>query len=142
MGRHDDTVLARLAETAVFAGCTKKELQEILRLTTEVTVPEGRVLTTEGERGSEFAIVLDGTAEVSQRGKVVNTLSVGSHYGEMSLIDDGPRTATITATSPMSLAVVARNEFGQLLEDVPALAHAVMRGLARRVRELDEAAAL
>jgi len=137
MGRYDDTVLARLAEIGIFAGCTKKELQEIVRLTTEITVPVGRVLTTEGEYGSEFAIVLEGTADVSQRGTVVNTLSAGSHYGEMALLDDGPRTATITATSEMSLAVVARNEFGQLIEDVPAVALAVMRGLARRIRQLD-----
>lgn len=142
MGRYDDTVIARLAEIGIFAGCTKKELQEIVRLTTEVTVPKGRVLTTEGEHGSEFAIVLDGTAEVTQRGKVVNTLSPGSHYGEMALLDEGPRTATITATSEMSLAVVARNEFGQLVEDVPAVAHAVMRGLARRIRELDSNSSL
>ena len=137
MGRYDDTVLARLAEIGIFAGCTKKELQEIVRLTTEITVPAGRVLTTEGEYGSEFAIVLEGTAEVTQKGKVVNQLAPGSHYGEMALLDDGPRTATITATSEMSLAVVARNEFGQLVEDVPALARAVMRGLAKRIRELD-----
>lgn len=142
MGRYDDTILARLADIGLFAGCTKKELQEIVRLTTEITVPEGRVLTTEGEHGSEFAIVLDGTADVSQRGKVVNTLSAGSHYGEMALLDDGPRTATITATSPMSLAVVARNEFGQLLDDVPAVARSVMRGLARRIRELDDTSPL
>lgn len=142
MGRYDDTILARLADIGLFAGCTKKELQEIVRLTTEITVPEGRVLTTEGEHGSEFAIVLDGTADVSQRGKVVNALSAGSHYGEMALLDDGPRTATITATSPMSLAVVARNEFGQLLDDVPAVARSVMRGLARRIRELDDTSPL
>ena len=138
MGRHDDTVLARLAEITIFAGCSKKELQEIVRLTTEVTVPAGRVLTTEGDHGVEFAIVLDGTAEVSKRGKVVHTLTAGSHYGEMSLLDAGPRTATITATSPMSLAVVARNEFGQLLEESPALSQAILRGLARRLRELDD----
>jgi CRP-like cAMP-binding protein len=142
MGRYDDTVLAKLAEIGLFAGCTKKELQEIVRLTTEITVPEGRALTTEGEHGSEFAIVLEGTADVVQHGKLVNTLGAGSHYGEMALLDDGPRTATITATSPMSLAVVARNEFGQLLEDVPALAHSVMRGLAKRIRELDQNIAL
>jgi CRP/FNR family cyclic AMP-dependent transcriptional regulator len=138
MGRHDDTVLARLAEIAIFTGCSKKELQEIVRLTTEISVPEGRVLTTEGDHGAEFAIVLDGTAEVSKRGKVVHTLTSGSHYGEMALLDAGPRTATITATSPMSLAVVSRGEFGQLLEEAPALAHSIMRSMARRIRELDE----
>jgi CRP-like cAMP-binding protein len=142
MGRHDAAVLARLTEVAIFAGCTKKELQEILRRTTEITVPEGRVLTTEGERGAEFAIVLEGTADVAQRGKVVNTLGPGSHYGEMSLLDDGPRTATITATSPMTLAVVAANDFGQLVDQVPAVARAIMRALARRLRDLDEASSI
>ena len=136
MGRYDDTVLARLSEIALFAGCTKKELREIARLTTEVDVSEGHVLTTEGERGSEFAIVLEGTAVITQHGKLVNTLAPGGHYGEMSLIDDGPRTATVTATSPMVLAVVARTEFGQLLDDVPAVARSILRGLAHRIREL------
>ena len=140
MGRYDDTVLARLAEISIFAPCTRKELHEIARLTTEVSVENGRVLTTEGERGAEFAIVLEGTADVTQRGKVVNQLSPGSHYGEMSLIDDGPRTATVTATSDMTLAVVARNEFSQLLEDVPAVARAILRGLAHRIRDLDGSA--
>jgi CRP-like cAMP-binding protein len=142
MGRIDDTVLARLTEVAIFAGCTKKELNEILRLTTETTVPEGRVLTKEGERGAEFAIVLSGTADVVQRGKLVSQLAAGTHYGEMALLDDGPRTATITATSPMTLAVVARNDFGRLLEDVPAVARAIMRALARRLRDLDEASSI
>jgi CRP-like cAMP-binding protein len=142
MGRNDDTVIARLAEIAIFAPCTKKELQEITRLITEITVPAGRVLTTEGERGLEFAIVLDGTATVSRGGTTVATLHPGGHYGEMALIDDGPRTATIVADTSMSLAVVARNAFGQLLDDVPALAQAIMRGLAKRLRELDDTTAI
>jgi CRP-like cAMP-binding protein len=142
MGRYDDTVLARLSEISMFAGCTKKELQEIARLTTELDIEAGHVLTREGERGSEFAIVLEGTAEVTQHGTVVNRLAPGGHYGEMSLIDDGPRTATVTATSPMVLAVVAPNEFSQLLEDVPAVARSILRGLAGRIRELDQKNAL
>ncbi|MCW2497418.1 cyclic nucleotide-binding domain-containing protein [Jatrophihabitans sp.] len=142
MGRNDDTVLARLADIAVFRHCSKKELHEVTRLSTEVTVPEGRTLTTEGERGHEFAIVLSGTASVSRGGAVIATLAAGDHYGEMALLDDGPRTATIVATSPMSLAVVGRAEFGQLLEDVPALAVSILRGMARRLRELDASPAI
>jgi CRP/FNR family cyclic AMP-dependent transcriptional regulator len=141
MGRND-AVITRLAEIAIFAGCSKKELQEISKLMTEVDVKEGHALTTEGERGSEFGVVLSGTATVSQAGKTVATLEIGGHYGEMALIDDGPRTATIIASSPMSIAVVARPEFGQLLDEAPTLALAIMRGLARRLRELDEGPAL
>ncbi len=142
MGRNEDTVLARLAEIAIFAPCSKKELHDITRLTTEITVPAGHVLTSEGERGHEFAIVLSGTADVIQGGTVVATLDQGGHYGEMALIDDGPRTATIIARTPMSLAVVGPREFRQLLEEVPALSLAIMRGLARRLREVDTSAAI
>jgi CRP/FNR family cyclic AMP-dependent transcriptional regulator len=137
MGRND-AIIARLQDISIFAGCTKKELQEISRLATEVAVKDGQVLTREGEHGIEFGIVLSGTASVVQKGIVVHQLEAGGHYGEMALIDDGPRTATIVATSPMSVAVVARPEFGRLLDEVPALAVAIMRGLARRVRELDD----
>jgi CRP/FNR family cyclic AMP-dependent transcriptional regulator len=136
MGRND-AIIARLQDISIFAGCTKKELQEISRLATEVAVKEGQVLTREGEHGIEFGIVLEGTASVSQRGREVNRLEAGGHFGEMALIDDGPRTATIIATSPMSLAVVARPEFGKLLDDVPALATAIMRGMAARLRQVD-----
>jgi CRP/FNR family transcriptional regulator, cyclic AMP receptor protein len=134
----NDNITAQLQEISIFAGCTKKELNEISRLATEVAVKEGQVLTREGEHGIEFGIVLSGTASVMQKGIEVNRLEAGGHYGEMALIDDGPRTATIVATSPMSIAVVARPEFGQLLDEVPQLAVAIMRSLARRLRELDD----
>jgi CRP-like cAMP-binding protein len=141
MGRND-AIIARLSDISIFAGCTKKELQEISRLATEVAVKEGQVLTREGEHGIEFGIVLEGTASVTQRGREVHTLEPGGHFGEMALIDDGPRTATIVATSPMALAVVARPEFGKLIDDVPALATAIMRGMAKRLREVDPTAEL
>jgi CRP-like cAMP-binding protein len=134
----NDSIIERLSDIAIFAGCTKKELQMISKLATEVAVKEGQVLTREGEHGIEFGIVLDGTASVMQKGIEVNRLDAGGHYGEMALLDDGPRTATIVATSPMSIAVVARPEFGQLIDDVPTLAVAIMRSLAKRLRELDD----
>ena len=81
--------------------------------------------------------MLDGTAALSVDGDAITTLGPGDHYGEMALLDDGPRTATITALTPMSLAVVGRRDFRNLLDQSPILARALLVGLARRLREVE-----
>jgi len=82
-------------------------------------------------------IVLDGTATAFARGAQVASFGPGDCFGELALLDNGPRTATVIADTPMRLAVVGQAEFGALLDSVPVLARRVLAGLARRVRELD-----
>jgi CRP-like cAMP-binding protein len=120
----------------MFSVCTKKELQVIARLSTERDVPAGKVLTEQGKPGQEFVIVLDGTAVATRNGRKVKQFGPGDYFGEIALLDPGERTATVTAETPMTIAVVSPSEFGQMLDEVPALAHKVMRGLARQIREL------
>jgi len=132
-----DAVRDRLAELPPFRTCTKREIGEIAALATQVDVPAGTHLTQEGKRGNEFGIVVAGSASVTQGGHEVHVLGVGDSYGEMALIDDGPRTATIVAQTPMTLAVVGRGEFDDLLDRVPQVARSIMLGLARRIRELE-----
>lgn len=133
-----DAVRDRLAELTPFRSCTKREIGMIASLATQIDVPSGRVLTEAGQTGNEFAFIVSGTATVTHAGTEVAVLSAGDHYGEMALLDDGPRTATITATTPMTLAVVGRRDFDELVERVPAVARSIMVGLAKRVRELDQ----
>jgi CRP/FNR family transcriptional regulator, cyclic AMP receptor protein len=135
--KRSDTVVSRLAEIPIFASCTRRELALVSRLATQVEIVAGAELTTQGRPGNEFAIILDGTASLSVDSDVVTTLTVGDHYGEMALLDDGPRTATITALTPMSLAVVGRRDFRNLLDQSPILARALLVGLARRLREVE-----
>jgi CRP-like cAMP-binding protein len=132
-----DEVLERIGAMRMFSACSKKELGLISRLATEVEVAPGTVLTREGAVGQEFAIIMSGEARVSRDGAELAVLGPNDHYGEMALIDDGPRTATITAHTPMSLMVVGRGQFAQLMDDVPSVARAVVRGLAARIRELE-----
>lgn len=136
MARHD-FMIERMQHSPMFAVCSKRELQEVTRLSTEVTVPAGKVLMAEGQPGYEFMVVLEGTATATREGKHVATFGEGDFFGEISLLDDGPRTATVTADTEMTLAVVGRREFTGLLNDIPELAHKVMVGLARRLREVD-----
>lgn len=125
-----------MARIPMFTACSKRELQTISKLTTQHDVPAGKALTREGEGGSEFAIILEGTAVATRNGREIGRLGPGDYYGEIALLDPGVRTATVTAETPMTLAILTPAEFSQALDEVPALAHKIMRGLARRVHEL------
>ena len=135
----NDVVTNRLAQLSMFASCSERELQQVAHLATELQVKPGHRLTTEGEAGHEFVIVIDGVASVLKHGTRVATLGAGDYFGEMALLDDGPRTATVVAETPMTIAVVGQLEFVDLLDDVPLLARKVARGLARRLRETEAA---
>lgn len=128
-----------IAAVPAFAVCTRKELQTLTRLATELDVPEGRVLTAEGQPGHEFMIVLDGVAEATRDGRNIASFGPGDYFGEIALLDPGPRTATVTARTAMTLAVIGPTEFRAALEEVPMLSSKIMRGLARRLRELESA---
>jgi CRP-like cAMP-binding protein len=133
MRRHD-LITERLAQVPMFAACSTRELHHVSRLATEIHVEAGRELTVEGRAGHEFLIVLDGRATVRAGGVAVATLTAGDYFGEIALLDDGPRTATVVAETPMTLAVVGQREFSALLDEVPGLARQVLRGLAHRLR--------
>ena len=139
--RGHDVITERLAQVPMFSQCTRRELQHVARAATEIEVGPGRHLTVEGDSGHEFMIVLEGTAAVTAGGRRVATLNPGDFFGEIALLDNGPRTATVTAETPMLLAVVAQGEFAALLDDVPGLARNVLTALARRLREHEPAPA-
>lgn len=122
----------------MFYACSRRELQAVSRLATVLEVPANKVLTEEGKPGQEFMIVLEGTATATRAGRQVATFGPGDYFGEIALLDPGLRTATIVAQTPMTLAVVGQREFGEILDSVPALANKIMRGLARRLREVDQ----
>src|SRR6266536_5354179 len=88
--------------------------------------PAGQVLTTEGQRGYEFFIVLEGEVEVRQGDRVIATRRTGDYVGEIALLDERPRTATVVATTPVSVEVLSRGEFMSLLAEVPELSGQIM----------------
>ncbi|MDP9336290.1 MAG: cyclic nucleotide-binding domain-containing protein [Actinomycetota bacterium] len=91
----------------------------------------------EGDRGSEFFVILDGTARVSRQGRKIATLGPGSGFGELALLDNAPRNATVVADTDMELVVVGQHEFEGLLADVPGFARKMLAGTAHRLREAD-----
>ncbi len=134
--KHDRVELLR--SVALFSGCSTKELGRIATLTTPVVVDTGHVLAREGEPGREFFVIVDGTAVATIEGAQIGTLGPGLFFGEMALLDGGPRVATVTARSPMVLLVLNRAEFNQLIEAaMPSVARKMLTVLGQRLRDSD-----
>ena len=129
--------LEHLAEIPLFTALSKRDLQRIAKASNEVSRPAGSVLVDQGDAGREAFVIIDGTATVKRNGRKVGTLGVGDSVGELSLLDHGPRTATVTADTDITVLVLSAREFAGVLEEVPGLAQKMLGQLAGRVRDLD-----
>jgi CRP/FNR family transcriptional regulator, cyclic AMP receptor protein len=122
-----------LSHVPLFSGCSKKELRVIATLADEIDLRQGKVLTRQGAPGREFFVLLEGTVDVVRDGKQINTLGAGEFFGELALISNIPRTATVTATSPIRTLVVVGRDFRRLLQEDPSIATKVMETMAERL---------
>jgi CRP-like cAMP-binding protein len=122
----------RLKSVPFFSGMSKGELAAIAQQTDEVDVPAGKVLAREGDFGDEFFMIDAGTAEVTRGGEAIAELGAGDFFGEMALLEEDRRTATVTAKTPMSLIVMTRSNFRSLDRAQPAVHATVAKAIAER----------
>ena len=128
-----DPRVERLRSVPLFGGCNDKELTFIASRADEVDIPAGRVLTEKGKSGGDFFIILEGRAEVdAAQGK--RTLGPGDFFGEIALIDNGPRTATVKATTPMCCLVLGHAQFRDVLHQNGEIAVKILRAVTERLR--------
>ena len=123
----------------MFAGCTSDELEEIDRLADEVHVEAGRTVIRQGDLGQEFAMIVSGEAEVRKDGDLIATIGPGTYFGEVALLDAVTRNASVIAKTDLVLEVSDRRGFNTLLDDLPRLSRSILKGLAHRLAELEEA---
>jgi CRP-like cAMP-binding protein len=128
-----DAKIELLKRAPLFAHCTKKELGSIALVADEIDVREGKALTTEGDNGREFFVLIEGNADVRRKGRKVNTMGAGDFFGEISLVAHRPRTATVTATSPVRVLVVTDRAFRELMRKMPSIQAKVLAALAERL---------
>ena len=133
MRLHKDAKTDLLRNVPLFASCSKTELQRIASLADELDLADGATLIREGERGREFIVIAEGTVRVTRNGKQIRDLGAGDFIGEIALVADVPRTATVTATSPVRLLVVTDRAFRGLLEQMPSIAKKVLQSLGERL---------
>jgi CRP-like cAMP-binding protein len=137
MATGTDEKLELLRRVPLLAACDKRGLQEVGRLADGIDVPAGKTLMREGESGSEFFVIVDGTVRVDRGGQRIRTLGPGDFFGEIALVDRGPRTATVTTETPAKMLVLAHREFHSLMDRHPGIQKSVLTALAKRVRNLD-----
>jgi CRP-like cAMP-binding protein len=132
-----DEKLELLKRSPVLAGLTRKDLEEVERLADEVDVPAGRVLMREGSIGSEFFVIVDGQVVVDRGGRTVRTMGPGEFFGDIALITERPRAASVTALTDCRLLVLGHREFHSLLDEFPSIRMTILESIALRLRDLE-----
>ena len=125
--------LELLRRVPLFAEATKHDLDAIGRITDELDLPEGRHLITQGTRGEQFFILLEGSAEVRRDGERINEMRQGDFFGELALISDRETTATVTATSPVRVLVITPQSFRRLMRESETVQEQILAALAQRL---------
>ena len=128
-----------LKKVPMFSNLSQRHLREIGKYADQMKVEAGRVLAQQEKKGWEFIFIVDGNARVEKDGKVIRQLSEGDFFGEISLIDGEPRTATVTAETDMTLLVVHKSSFDHLLDTIPGLLRKILISLCSYIRRAEKA---
>jgi len=132
VARHDWKTDA-IANVPLFSRCSRSEVARIAKLADEIDLKAGKSLTREGERGSEFFVILEGEADVRSDSSVLPPLGPGDFLGEIALVTDSPRTATVTAVTPVRALVITGRAFRLLMRDSPQIQGKVLEAVASRL---------
>ena len=137
-GRRSKAVKVELLRNVpLFAECTDQDLRRIAGLVDEMDVPDRTVLIRQGEPGRECFVIAEGQAKATVRGSGSASMGPGDVVGEMSLLDQAPRAATVTAWTDMHVLVLTPDDFSALIEEFPRVARRIMAALAGRLREAE-----
>jgi CRP/FNR family cyclic AMP-dependent transcriptional regulator len=129
--------LAVIERVPIFQGLTKPQLRNVRDLSDEVRYMQGATIVKQGDPGETFYVILEGEAKVTVKNRKVASLYPGDFFGEISLLDPGPRTASVVAQTPVFLLELTRKKFFKMLDREPVMALRIGERLAQRLRELD-----
>ena len=128
-----------LKKVPLFSNLSQRHLREIGKHADQIPVKAGRILAQQGRAGWDFIFIAEGKARVEKNGKVIRQLSEGDFFGEISLIDGEPRTATVVAETDMTLLIVYKTSFDHLLDAIPGLQRKILVSLCQYLRRAEKA---
>ena len=128
-------VVSSLAKVPLLARCTRRELEHLAEGAEVVEVPARAPVVVQEDHGEGVFVLLDGAARVVRNGRTIAQLGPGSHFGELALLDPGPRTASVVTTEPSTLAILDAKHFRSALHESPDMAERLLATLARRARD-------
>jgi CRP-like cAMP-binding protein len=129
-----------LKSISIFSACGPRDLTELGQLLDEVDIPDGKVITREGDSAAEMFLIASGKARVERAGQPVDELGPGAIIGEMALISEGKRNATVTADGPVKAFVAGHREFHSMMDRYPDFRMRVLEGMAKKIRMLEDQA--
>ena len=129
--------LKHLATVPLFSDCSKRELGHVARVGREIHVGAGTLIADQGQMGREAFVILEGDVAVKRGGRKIATLTAGDVVGELSLLDHGPRTASVECETDATLLVLEQHAFREVLADHPTISLKLLATLAERIREFD-----
>ena len=128
-----DAKAEAIAHVPLFSRCSKSEVKKIAQLADELDFPAGRMLAKEGDRGREFFVILEGSVDVRSDTRLLPSLGPGDFFGEISLVVDSPRTATVQTTTPVRALVITDRAFRELMRQSPDIQSKVLEAVALRL---------
>jgi len=128
-----DAKVKLIAGVPLFAGLSKRELAQVASISDEIDFRSGKVLIREGERGREFFVLLEGEVAITRRGEQIDTAGPGDFFGEIALVSNIPRVATVTTTSPARALVIVDRDFRALLARSSPIAIKVLDAVTERL---------
>jgi CRP-like cAMP-binding protein len=131
------TIAYRFSTVPLFADCSRRELKHLCRAAVVEHRAKGATLVTQDEPGTEAYVILQGTCRVLRNGRRVGEVAPGGVVGELSMLNRGPRNATVVADTPLEVAILERRDFLAMLESSPSITRKLLERLAARVQELD-----
>ena len=130
--------LDKLGSVPIFEGLTRRERDAVYRVSKEIEFEPGHAILEEGSSGVGFHLILDGEVDVIVHGRKRARLGPGDYFGEMSLLDGGPRSATVRTATPVRTLALTSWEFLPLLDKVPSIARKMLVELSRRLRSVED----
>lgn len=138
MSGYKDEKLEMLRTVPLFARLDDAELEDVGRHADEVEVPAGTTIVTQNATGNSFYVIIEGRADVMRDDQKLAELGPGDFLGEMALLEDLPRSATVITTAPCRVLEMHRRDFSALLDSAPHLARKMLAVMAHRLRDADE----
>lgn len=137
MAKKVNPTVELLRSVDLFEGLTTKELESVADFCKRAQFRTGENVVTQGDRSARLYIVVDGTADVFVHGAKVDAIGPGDYFGEIAVIDEQPRAATVTATSPVSALSLANFNVKRLVRNVPDIGYKMLRKACERIRALE-----
>ena len=128
---------ALIADVDLFRDLSRSQLKRLASASREVSHPVGKAVATEGQGAHAFHFILEGEATVTKDGRVLRTLGPGDYFGEISMIDGRPRSATVSAVAPLQVLAIPHLDFEQVLDEDPGFARHLLKTLCARLREAE-----